>query len=111
MSFYDCPHCKKPAASFSIYCGLLFFGSYKKCRHCSGRIKLNMSSFFSFYIFVIVFFSTFGIFIPLLIPGILGPIGGPMTLAAFVFLFGIQFFIPDLVHHFFGIYLFDKGTD
>ena len=108
MSFYECPYCKKPAATFLIYCGFIFFGSYKRCKHCLKDVRLRIIPFFSFYIAVIVVFLFLGVLLPIGFPRIFGPLGGPFTLLIILILVGIQFFIPDILNYFLGIKLFEK---
>jgi hypothetical protein len=112
MGYYDCPYCKEKAASFMIFCGpFIFSKEYRKCSKCSNNLKLNVSSFLSFYMSIIAFFAVFGFLFPLGITRFYKTPGLVLFWLVAVFLSGIQFFIPGILHYFFGIKLFDRKND
>lgn len=82
MTLLECPYCNRKASSFwSLGNSAFFFSTDKKCPHCDGRIKFNVTSLFITFLLpivslLIVFGLTFllyreikgiGVLIPLLV--------------------------------------------
>jgi len=107
MSYYECPYCKRDAASFMIFCGpFILSGLNKKCPSCSKTMRIRLLSFLWFYISIIGFLSVFGVVLPLILSNYLGGSAGFLVLGVAIFLMAIQFFVPDILNTYFGIKLF-----
>jgi hypothetical protein len=108
MSYYECPYCKRNAASLMIFCGpFILSGLNKKCPSCAKAIHIRLSSFLSFYIAIIGFLGIFGIVLPLILLKYIGQSAGVLTLGVAILIVAIQFFVPDILNRYFGIKLFE----
>ena len=108
MSYYECPYCKRDAASFMIFCGpFILSGLNKKCPSCLNAIRIRLSSFLSVYFSIIAFLLVFGVVLPLLLSSYSGRSAGSLVLGVAIFLIAIQFFVPDILYKYFGIRLFE----
>ena len=108
MSYYECPYCKRDAASFMIFCGpFILSGLNRKCPSCSKAISIRLLSFLSFYILIIGFLFVFGVGLPLILSNYLGSSPGGLVLGVAIFLMATQFFVPNILNRYFGIKLFE----